>query len=415
MAASIALRTLLTSLGTFERQERYFEVLLPRMCVNRYYVAAGVANYSRDTWRMVIQDRGRETIVRWLPTLAPFYVLQTKVANSEAREAAAKCIGELAARIDSSAVEPYAVELFRALIPRLGKSDAWEVKDAACTAISEMANAFPERFHLCADFSDLLPSLSATLADVIWSVREGAAIALASLAQASGSAGVLPALCLDGLGSASREVDERAKYGSDNIEALKQQRDNDATLHSNQDTLDCCAVGDLDEDDSEQLVSSGVLALSAIFNHARETRLDLRQDSWERTDGCLYLARELSTRRLWTGAAPGQLPVGQMLDAVARAAMLRHFVKHLALLATLWKVLPPIAEALGNDAFKPHLASFLEALAYTLRSSDAAAAESARGCVEELGRLLGSEAFSACVQGIDASLMDVFSGCLSSR
>jgi hypothetical protein len=34
-----------------ELREKYDPVLVPRMCLNRYYVAEGVKIYSNETWR----------------------------------------------------------------------------------------------------------------------------------------------------------------------------------------------------------------------------------------------------------------------------------------------------------------------------------------------------------------------------
>ncbi len=33
-------------------------LMLPRMCLNRYYVAEGVRNYSIETWKQVVDDKG---------------------------------------------------------------------------------------------------------------------------------------------------------------------------------------------------------------------------------------------------------------------------------------------------------------------------------------------------------------------
>merc|ERR1712232_1271375 len=131
-----------------------------------------------------------------------------------------------------------------------------------------------------ADFPLLVPSLSALLADTVWSVREAAAVTLGELVKQSkkDTAVSIMRLCLDGLKAASRETDEREKYGKQDLIDLKRERDNDVALHTNRDTIDCCAVGELDADDSEQL---GKLSLSAIYNHAQKVKLDMKLNSWE--------------------------------------------------------------------------------------------------------------------------------------
>lgn len=39
--------------------ELYTPDFIPSMCLNRYYVAAGVRNYSIDTWKLVFGDSGK--------------------------------------------------------------------------------------------------------------------------------------------------------------------------------------------------------------------------------------------------------------------------------------------------------------------------------------------------------------------
>jgi len=414
MEASVALRTFLVALQTPERRECYYNELLPRMCLNRYHVAAGVANYSLETWKMTLHDKGKETVVRWLPSIVPFYVMQTRLANSEARIAAARCIGELAARVDRVAVSTYAQDLMEAVIRRLNQADAWEVKAAACNSVKDLIEAFPDRFNLSANLPQLLPSLSALLADTVWSVREVAAVTLGALAKVSEETDVAPILelCLDGLTAASKEADEREKYGKSELVDLKRERNNDVSLHSNQDTIDCCAVGDLDLDDSEQLSK---LSLSAMYNQAVRHKIELRLDKWERTDGCLYLVREMAANGLWEprlGAEKPKLCLENVFPIMAQVATLRHFLKHLTVLTTLWNVLPCIAQTIGADSFKEHLAAFVDSLAYSLRSEDDLTVAAAQTCISELARFLGHETFSDCVQRHDAASLDVFSACL---
>lgn len=419
MEASVALRTFLLSLQTSQRRQCYYDELLPRICVNRYYVAVGVASYTRETWLLVLGDQGKEIVARWLPSIVPFYIMQTKLANSEARDAAAKCIGELAARVDRVAVSTYAMDLFEALLPRLSRADAWEVKVSVCTAITDLVRSFPDLFHLSTIFANFIPSLSALLADTIWSVREGAAITLGELVKVSEENAVGPVLelCLDGLNAATREIDEREKYGIEDFATLKRERNNDVALHSNQDTIDCCAVGELEPDDSEQL---GTLRLSAIYNQAQKNKVDLRPNSWERTDGCLYLVRELALTGRWksreclktSSVDRHQVCLEDVLALMAHVASLRHFIKHLTLLTTLWNVLPETAKAIGVEPFEQHVGGFVDSLAYSVSCEDGLTVAAAKTCIVELDRFLGRETLSRCIRRHNAGLLDTLSACL---
>jgi len=43
-------------------REQFDDLMLPRMCLNRYYVAEGVRNYSIETWKLIAEDKGIELV-----------------------------------------------------------------------------------------------------------------------------------------------------------------------------------------------------------------------------------------------------------------------------------------------------------------------------------------------------------------
>ena len=52
-AASLATRCFLLKCPV-ESRAAHYKLLLPRMCLNRYYVAEGVRIYSQETWKLVL-------------------------------------------------------------------------------------------------------------------------------------------------------------------------------------------------------------------------------------------------------------------------------------------------------------------------------------------------------------------------
>jgi hypothetical protein len=40
-------------------------ILVPPMCLNRYYVAEGVRIFSNDSWKMVHEDKGKEMVAKY--------------------------------------------------------------------------------------------------------------------------------------------------------------------------------------------------------------------------------------------------------------------------------------------------------------------------------------------------------------
>lgn len=54
----------------------YDKDMIPRMCLNRYYVAEGVRNYSLHTWKMVVDDKGIELVLKNAEHICKYYISQ---------------------------------------------------------------------------------------------------------------------------------------------------------------------------------------------------------------------------------------------------------------------------------------------------------------------------------------------------
>jgi hypothetical protein len=142
MDASIAVRHFLNKL-TPEARVEYYDLLLPGMCINRYYIAEGVRIYSQISWRQFAGEGGTKLVVQFLPNIVPYYIAHTKVHNHEMREAACHCIGELMAKIDAAAVGPHVEGMLDALVAVL-KGSTWPVRIAAATATTRAMETFPD-------------------------------------------------------------------------------------------------------------------------------------------------------------------------------------------------------------------------------------------------------------------------------
>lgn len=66
LAASVAARNFLLSLPNNEARHLFFPQLLPRMCLNRYYVADGVRIYSQETWRQIAGPAGKDLVEQYI-------------------------------------------------------------------------------------------------------------------------------------------------------------------------------------------------------------------------------------------------------------------------------------------------------------------------------------------------------------
>lgn len=86
-----------------------YPILLPRMCLNRFYLAQGVKLYSHDTWRILF-DRsekfgcsdGIESVALNAAHICQYYVKMCDADNHAVREAGCQAIAELATKLGRS-------------------------------------------------------------------------------------------------------------------------------------------------------------------------------------------------------------------------------------------------------------------------------------------------------------------------
>ena len=135
LSAVVASRSFLTSMPkTFHEKQAIYSLMIPRICLNRYYLAEGVRIYSQETWRLITNSEeggGRKVVERYLEDVVQYYVSCTQADNHAVREAACQCIAELAAKLDKNAVKPYVDVLLDTLLECFN-DDSWPVRDMAC-------------------------------------------------------------------------------------------------------------------------------------------------------------------------------------------------------------------------------------------------------------------------------------------
>ena len=373
MAASVATRQFLLLFKTYPDAEESVQDLLPRLCLNRYYLAEGVRIYSQDTWVMVVGQGGKKAVEDNLVTYVKYYVECTKADNHAVREAACQCIAELAAKVDTSFVNPWVDLLLNTLIECF-QDESWPVRDMACVACGSFIASFPDRSK--AKFEPVLkPLFLANLKDSISSVRQGAAQALAKAVKAFEDKDLLTELEVamkEAFDNVQNQPQESHRYGDlsskpGDFGVVKSLRDNDPRLHENQTMYSCGSLA------PKMKKSSGGCG-DCTFRKPSEP--------WEAADGCLYLACELST------AFPEM--VSGLLPKMAEAMRHRHYTLHFHLLETMAKLLPVLGKNMGKRYFKPHLERFFDALFYACESDNSPAASVAsQDCLKNLAEFLG--------------------------
>jgi Vacuolar 14 Fab1-binding region len=178
--ASVVVRKMMAGLPADVRRQ-FYPTFLPRMCLNRHYVAEGVRVYSQDSWKTVIAADGRVYLVKLLDDVFTFYESQSTADNHAVREAACQSFAEASTKLDPEAVKPFVPRIVHALVECF-KDESWPVRDHACTALADVTAHFGEQVEATGRLNELYNLFHAHLADNIVSVRENTA---ASIVKAS--------------------------------------------------------------------------------------------------------------------------------------------------------------------------------------------------------------------------------------
>lgn len=378
-AASVATRSFL--LASEPYRATLLPLVLPHMCLNRYYVAEGVRLYSQETWTMVMKDEGRVWVAKCAPTVVSYYVEQSKANNHAVREAACACIAEFMSKVDRDAVAPHVPRLLRALLTCF-RDASWPVRDAACIATGRCVLAFPEESRELLD--KLYDLWFSHLWDNIFSVREDSAVALADVARAYGDEAITKIVAKIEVMlpmAHGQPADSRARAGLENttlfgVAAERPQRANDQSLHTDRTMFSCGSL-------APKLARGGDGCMDHGFAREREP--------WEATDGAVYMLRELAFVVTPTAAHPDTIT--RFLPQLASVSRLTHFSHCLNLQETIWKCVPEIAKALGKKVFKPHLDDFIDPMFISLQCGHRLCEVAAGKCIGELRDLIGPGIF----------------------
>jgi len=387
MAASVLCRVMwLILLKRSENEpddlQDVFAAILPRMCLNRFYLAQGVKLYSHETWKLVFPEGGMEQVVRYLPAIVRYYVKMCDADNHVVREAACQAIAELADRVGSDeehrpVLQEHVHVLLQALLMCF-HDESWPVRDEACLACGTLCRSFPEDCR--PEFKTLWERWTEQLTDQIWSVRQDAAVALADALVAYGEdiwepmkndliPKILPA-------ARDQPAMTREEYKA---------HINSAEAHTNSQLYSCGSLAPK----LKKKAGAGRIGCS-------NCGIDRPKAPWEATDGCIYLIRELCFLSS-VDAPPCAVTFDDnvllpLLTELADVCRVQHFPQADELRTTLWRQLPPMASALGKQRFKRlYLEIFLDLLCRDLQSRTASqlAQHAAGQCAAELADLVG--------------------------
>lgn len=389
MAASVLNRVFWTVLRdqckfSDENLESLYPVLVPRMCLNRFYLAQGVKLYSHQTWKIIFPSNGVLVVAQTIGPVVRYYVQMCDADNHVVREGACQAVAELAVKIGmnpeyADCLQPHVTVLLQALLMCF-HDESWPVRDEACLACGTFCRAYPEECR--PELETLWTRWTEQLTDQIWSVRADAAVALGQACQAYGQ----------------EFFDRLLNFIKENLPAAKDQpsmtKDEYKALQNNMG-----AHTDL------QLYSCGSLA-PKLKKKAGAGRIGCSncdvnrvKQPWEATDGCLYLIRELMDTCNQPDSVLPPLTdelLLPLMHEVADVCRVSHFPQGDDLRATLWRQLPGMMEAVGKARCKSlYLDIFMDPLIRNLESSSASAISkhAAASCAYELGVLIGPNIF----------------------
>jgi len=391
LASSVATRNFLLSFSTIKDCEQYFPDLLPRLCLNRYYIAEGVRIYSQDTWRLVSKEQGKELVEKYISDVVKYYIEATQADNHAVREAACACISELAVKIDPIAVRQYVPILLDALLDCF-QDDSWPVRDAACVACGNFILSFAAE---SSEKQSIFYSLFlGNLKDPIPSVREGAGVALAKYVKAFGDE-VLP------------KILEEIKEGL--LEVKNQPENADKFIGLDKRPVQFGIAKNIQEKGyderhtDQQMYSCGSLAPKmgrGSRGGCSDAKFRRPSEPWERSDGSIYLISELSQH------FPQQM--AQLFPNVVKALSYKHYSQHLVFLETVCKQLPKIATRMGKRTFKMYLETFLDSIFDAVSCDVQLTVAAGEDCVLQLAKFLGPSIFRGRVENYNGHYLNLY-------
>jgi hypothetical protein len=379
-------------------------MLLPRMCLNRFYLAQGVKLYSQDTWKQVFGTHVQATdedglhsseetrgggglgaVARNAAPLCRYYSKMCDADNHAVREAACQGVAELAQKVGqhplyAEYLSPYVNMLLQALLMCF-HDESWPVRDEACLACGTFCIAYAEECR--PDLPTLFERWTEQLTDQIWSVREDAAVALGDAVTAYG-----PEM-LDKVLAVIRKNLPAAKDQAPMSREEYKKMQNDVTAHTGNQVYSCGSLAP-----KLRKGGAGRIGCSSCL-------VDRPKQPWEATDGSIYLLRELcgrfpnrdDTER--EDVVLGDNILLPLMTELADISRLSHYPQSDDLRTTLFKQLPQIAMAMGKRRFKGlYLDLFIELLSKNLDDRYGTGASqlsihAAGQCCEEIAKLIG--------------------------
>ncbi|CAH8469345.1 unnamed protein product [Schistosoma bovis] len=381
MAASRAVRTLfeVDPPSGYTRDDIY-PILLPAMCLNRYYVAEGVRIYSQDTWCRVTQGEGRKLLGQYLVPAVDYYIQQSDADNHAVREASCASMAEIVTKLDPNLLLPCVSKLLDALIVCFG-DESWPVRDAACVALGSLISTFPNETRAAGYDNLMATQFLRNLSDSIPSVRDGAAKSIAAILKSVGDQSLFQHYInhivekIDGLSKQPKE-----SHGAESSRVSgKGPGASHVTVHS----------GDAAHDSrhtDQVMYSCGSLAPKLQKGRKGggcHNGLHQRaSEPWEEADGAIRLIGQISDK------FPNRV-TDDLIEQLLKGCEHRNYTHYPYFLETACDVIVQLCNHLEKPQFKKYMDAFLEVLATAVESKLPLAVNAASECLKSIGNRFG--------------------------
>ena len=147
-------------------------------CSPSAVTASGIASSVPAT----VSGVGPALVAAHMAIIADYFLGQLSGSDEDAREAAAHCVAELTAKVDSSSVAPFATAFVDALGSACIDTASWSCRDASAVAIAKVLVAFQAAFLM--EAADKAAGILASLlGDEHRTVRDHAAVALVEVSR----------------------------------------------------------------------------------------------------------------------------------------------------------------------------------------------------------------------------------------
>ncbi|CAH8474469.1 unnamed protein product [Heterobilharzia americana] len=342
-----------------------YPILLPPMCLNRYYVAEG--RRSKATWSI-------------FGPAVDYYIQQSEADNHAVREAACASMAEIVSKLDSHLLLPFIDKLLGSLLVCFG-DESWPVRDAACVALGSLISMFPNETRASGHDDLMSKHFLRNLCDSIPSVREGAARSIAQILKSVSDPNLINLYInhilekIDGLskqpkdshGAESRRVCGKGP-GASQVTVLSGDAAHDSR-HTNQVMYSCGSLAP-----KMQKGRKGGGCHDGLNQRASEP--------WEEADGAIRLIGQIAE------VLP-DLVTDAIISCLLKSAEYRNYTHYPYFLETACDVIVQLCKYLSKPQFKRHLDAFLGILAAAVDSKLPLAVSAASEALRAIGDRYG--------------------------